>query len=124
MKKNFTNEEISKIVCAMSGKLFTRVNKAGNIEVINPARKNKYERFVLYLTPNGRYLWRRWFDKFYCYPLNRVNRNDKKNITVNYDGSEHVYEYYDWAKNAEFDTVDEAIKYFTMYMKRYHSVKI
>ena len=124
MKKNFTNEEISKIVCAMVGKLFTRINKAGNIEVINPARKNKYEKFVLYLTPNGRYLWRRWFDECYCYPLNRVNRKDKKTITSYYDGEEHVYEYYNWAKNAEFNTVDEAIKYFAGYMKRYHNVKI
>ena len=59
MKQNFTNEEVLAIFNAFGSKFNVRVNKAGNIDLVNPNRTNNLEHFVLYFTPNQRYLWRR-----------------------------------------------------------------
>lgn len=124
-KDNFTNEQVGAILKALSSKLIVRVNKAGNIDVVNPNRTNKEEHFVLYLDPNKRYLWRRHFGWGYCYPLNMKNRNqmDKREYTY-YDGTKTTYETYSFAKHATFGTVDEAIEYFVKYIKKYHNVKL
>ena len=120
MKNNFTDSEIAKIFKTFSNKLNVRLNKAGNIDVINPNRTNKYEHFVLYFTPNHRYLWRRWFGCSYCYPLNMRNRYRVGEI--------HRYEWGNWyqrhfdLKDCEFDTVDDAIDYFKKYLKKYHNI--
>ena len=120
MKNNFTDTEIAKIVNVFSNKLNIRINRAGNIDFINPNSTNKYEHFVLYFTPNGRYLWRRWCSKYYCYPLNMRNRYRIGEI--------HRSEWGNWYQrhfniiDCEFDTVDEAIEYFKKYINKYHNI--
>ena len=124
MKNNFTLTETLTVLNTLSSKLFVRINRAGNIDVINPNRMNKYEHFVLYFTPNHRYLWRRWFSKSYCYPLNMKNRKPIKEIYI-WDGKEYTYYKRDWnIINCEFETVDEALNYFKTYMKNYHNVNL
>jgi hypothetical protein len=123
-KNNFSNEQLLEIFNVLANKLNVRVNRAGNIDVINPNRKNHWEHFVLYLTPNKRYLWRRWFDRSYCYPLNMKNRKEFEKITYDYLGNERTYYHYDFSKHAEFDTVTEALDYFKKYMKKYHNVNL
>ena len=123
-KKNFSNEQLLEIFNALSSKLYVRINRAGNIDVVNPNRKNSMEHFVLYFTSNKRYLWRRWFDYSHCYPLNMKNRKELEKITYNYLGNEHTYYRYDFSKHAEFNTVTEALDYFKNYMKKYHNVNL
>ena len=124
MKNNFTNEEIGIIFGTLSGKLNVRINKAGNIDVVNPKSTNKYEHFVLYFTPNKKYLWRRWFDKGYCYPLNMRNR--KRIGEIHYDtwqGKKFAWYQREFdIKNCEFETVSDAVDYFVKYMTKYHFV--
>lgn len=123
-KNNFSNEQSLEIFNALSSKLFVRVNRAGNIDVVNPNRKNHLEHFVLYFTQNKRYLWRRWFDRNYCYPLNMKNRKDFDHVTYDICGQTYTYDRYNFAKHAEFDTVTEALDYFKGYMKKYHNVNL
>ena len=107
MKSNFNDSELLSLFKTFGHKLNVRINKAGNIDVVNPKSKNKNEHFVLYLTPNNRYLWRRWFSPYYCYPLNMVKR--KKEFKI---------------ENCEFNTVNEAIDYFKYYLKKYHKIEV
>ena len=123
-KNNFSNEQLLEIFNALSSKLFVRVNRAGNIDVVNPNRKNHWEHFVLYFTPNNRYLWRRWFDRSYCYPINMKNRKDLDHAKFEGSYSTYEYNYYNFAKHAEFNTVTEALDYFKAYMKKYHNVNL
>ena len=121
-KNNFSNDQKILIFNTLGSKLSVRVNRAGNIDVVNPNRINKFEHFVLYFSPNKRYLWRRWFDREYCYPLNMRGR---KRI-----GEIHREKWGTWYErewniiNCEFDTVDEALNYFKGYMKKYHNVNL
>ena len=125
MKNNFSNEQTLSVFSALGTKFFVRVNRAGNIDVVNPSRTNDEEHFVLYLTPNKRYMWRRWFDKYYCHPLNMVNRKRVGEIHYGtWNGQKFSYYNRSWdIKNCEFDTVDEAITYFKNYATKYHNVK-
>lgn len=125
-KNNFSNEQLLEIFNALSSKLFIRVNRAGNIDVVNPNRKNPLEHFVLYFTPNQRYLWRRWFDKYYAYPLNMKGRKRIGEIhREKYGDKEFTWYNREWNMiNCEFDTVDEALDYFKEYMKKYHNVSL
>ena len=126
MKNNFTNEQLISIFNTLSNKLYVRINRAGNIDVIKPNRTNKYEHFVLYFTPNQRYLWRRWFSKYYAYPLNMKGRKRIGEIHHEvYEGHKYTWYNREWnIINCEFDTVDEALDYFVNYMKKYHNINL
>lgn len=119
MKNNFTDSEIAKFFKTFSNKLNVRINKAGNIDVINPNRTNDFEHFVLYFTPNHRYLWRR-FGRGYCCPLNMRNRYRVGEIHRSEWGS--WYQRHFDLKDCEFDTVNDAIEYFKKYLKKYHNI--
>ena len=126
MKNNFSNEQTLLIFTTLSSKLNVRINKAGNIDVVNPNRTNKWEHFVLYFSPNKRYIWRRWFDKYYAYPLNMRNR--KRIGEIHYDtyhGKKFTWYQREFnIKNCEFDTVEDALDYFVKYMKKYHNINL
>jgi hypothetical protein len=126
MKSNFSNEQLISIFNTLSNKLYVRINRAGNIDVIKPNRTNKYEHFVLYFTPNQRYLWRRWFSKYYAYPLNMKGRKRIGEIHHEvYEGYKYTWYEREWnIINCEFDTVDEALDYFKGYMKKYHNINL
>ena len=123
MKSNFSNEDLFAIYNAFASKFLIRVNKAGNIDLVDPNRTNPYEHFVLYARDNGRCLWRRWMDRNYCYPLNMRNRKDLDAYTATrYDnGEEYTWYAYNFARHAEFNSVTEAIEYFKNYIKKYRN---
>ena len=126
MKNNFSNDQKNLIFNTLGSKLFVRVNRAGNIDVVNPNRKNEWEHFVLYFSPNKRYLWRRWFDKYYAYPLNMKGRKRIGEIHRGKWGDKE-FTWYDreWnIANCEFDTVEDALDYFVNYMKKYHNINL
>ena len=126
MKNNFSNDQKILIFNTLGSKLFVRVNRAGNIDVVNPNRKNEWEHFVLYFSPNKRYLWRRWFDKYYAYPLNMKGRKRIGEIHREKWGDKEFTWYqreFD-IKNCEFDTVEDALDYFVNYMEKYHNINL
>lgn len=124
--KNFSNEQVLNILNALGSKLCVRINRAGNIDVVNPNRTNEWEHFVLYFTPNKRYLWRRWFDKCYAYPLNMKGRKRIGEIhREKWGDKEFTWYSREWdITNCEFDTVDDALNYYKKYMKKYHNVNL
>lgn len=123
-KANFSTQKIGFIVKNLPANYTARVNKAGNITV---QHKLGTEYYTLYLQPSKRYLWRHHDGSGYCYPLNMRNRSKLDRFTSEYhyehEGKMVVdkIEYYMWdmKKNAEFETVEEAVKYFTYYINRY-----
>lgn len=125
MKCNFSDAELTVAFKVLGSKLRVRLNKAGNIDVVNPKRTNPNEHYVLYYTPNKRYLWRRHFGWGYCHPLNMRNRNVMDTVERSYlDGTSYKYDFWNMAKHAEFDTVDEALYYFVVYMKKYRNIEL
>ena len=124
--KNFSKEQVLNILNALGSKLCVRINRAGNIDVVNPNRTNEWEHFVLYFTPNKRYLWRRWFDKCYAYPLNMKGRKRIGEIhREKWGDKEFTWYSREWdITNCEFDTVDDALNYYKKYMKKYHNVNL
>jgi len=124
--KNFSNEQVLNILNALGSKLCVRINRAGNIDVVNPNRTNEWEHFVLYFTPNKRYLWRRWFDKCYAYPLNMKGRKRIGEIhREKWGDKEFTWYSREWdITNCEFDTVDDALNYYKKYMEKYHNVNL
>ena len=118
MKNNFTESQFAEVKNVFGTVFNVTLNKGGNIKVMLP---NAREFWVLYFTPNGRYMWRRHnLDTMYCCPLNMKNRKIT-NLLIHETG---VYEYYCVARHAEFWTVDEAIEYFKKYLKKYRSIII
>lgn len=124
MKNNFSENEVSSIKSVFSNDFNVRVNKCGNIELA-PINSDNNEFFVLYLTPNKRYLWRRFSLGLFGYkifPLNMRNRYRTGDInSYTYNGK--IYKYYsrNWdIRNCEFDTVNESIDYFKNYVNKYH----
>jgi hypothetical protein len=124
--KNFSNEQVLNILNALGSKLCVRINRAGNIDVVNPNRTNEWEHFVLYFTPNKRYLWRRWFNKCYAYPLNMKGRKRIGEIhREKWGDKEFTWYSREWdITNCEFDTVDDALNYYKKYMEKYHNVNL
>ena len=123
MKSNFSNGSIGYIVSNLEPNYVARVNKAGNITV---KHKDGKEYWTLYYQKNGKYLWRHFEpDGYYCYPLNMRNRKKFEIRTYDYgDGHVYEYEYYDFKKHAELDTVKDAMKYFTAYIRKYRNGKV
>lgn len=124
MKNNFSENEVSNIKSVFGNDFNVRVNKCGNIE-LTPINSDNGEFFVLYLTPNKRYLWRRFNPGLFgyaCCPLNMRNRYRTGDInSYTYNGK--IYKYYsrNWdIRNCEFDTVNESIDYFKNYVNKYH----
>ena len=122
-KCNFSENELVSLINELGRKLSIRINRAGNLDVIKPNRTNPNEHFVLYLTSNNRYLWRRWFSPYYCYPLNMKGRKRIGEIHHGDWGGTWYNRAWD-IRNCEFDTVDEAITYFKGYMKKYHNINL
>lgn len=121
MKQNFTESEFNMVKNMCGTNLNACLNKAGNIKV---TQNGKGYFWVLYLTPNNRYLWRKHGDGTYanyCYPLNMRNRNVTDTYKTPYG---YTCTYYNFAKHAEFDTVEQAVNYFKNYMKKYHKVSL
>lgn len=118
MKNKFTESQFAEVKNVFGTVFNVTLNKGGNIKVMLP---NARDFWVLYFTPNGRYMWRRHnLDTMYCYPLNMKNRKST-NLLIHNSG---VYEYYCAARHAEFWTVNEAIEYFKKYLKKYRSIII
>lgn len=124
MKNNFSENEVLNIKSVFGNDFNVRVNKCGNIE-LTPVNSNNNEYFVLYLTPNKRYLWRRFSLGLFGYnisPLNMRNRYRTGDInSYTYNGK--IYKYYsrNWdIRNCEFNTVNESINYFKNYVNKYH----
>ena len=126
-KQNFTDEEIHLVLKSLGSDLLIRLNKSGNIEVVIPSTRER-EHFVLYLTPNKRYLWRRHNKLGDCYPLNMRNRKQLSELIHEYTSLgktfKQVYKYYDFSKHAEFDTVKDALAYFIPYLKKYRNIEV
>ena len=124
MKNNFSENEVLNIKSVFGNDFNVRVNKCGNIE-LTPINSDNNEYFVLYFTPNKRYLWRRFSLGLFGYkifPLNMRNRYRTGDInSYTYNGK--IYKYYsrNWdIRNCEFDTVNESINYFKNYVNKYH----
>ena len=124
MKNNFSENEVLNIKSVFGNDFNVRVNKCGNIE-LTPINSDNNEYFVLYLTPNKRYLWRRFSLGLFGYksfPLNMRNRYRTGDInSYTYNGK--IYKYYsrNWdIRNCEFNTVNESIDYFKNYVNKYH----
>ena len=122
MKNNFLENEVLNIKSAFSNDFNVRVNKCGNVE-LTPINSDNGEFFVLYLTPNKRYLWRRFSLGLFGYkifPLNMRNRCNKIE-TYTFNGKTYKYSHRDFdIRNCEFDTVNESIDYFKNYVNKYH----
>lgn len=110
----FSDKQLFKVFSAFGKKFWVRVNKSGNIDILNPQRTNPYEHFVLYFTPNNKYLWRRFTWNNSCYPLNMVGRTE-------YKTKDYSYKTWDITK-CEFNDIDKAIDYFKKYMNNYHHI--
>lgn len=117
MKQNFSYEEIGKLAVKLVNnlKVCVTVNRAGNINVVDPSTKSK-EKWTLYKDGN-RYLWRRFnLVNGYCYPLNMRGRKI-------------IYNTY-WCKlswdmnNAYFNTIDDAINYFIQYFHKHKNTYV
>lgn len=121
MKKNFTDSQFAEIKNVFGSVFNVSFNNGGNIKIMLP---NACDFWVLYFTPNKRYLWRRHNPSgtytSYCYPLNMNSRND---FDI-YNGQNCSYKYYDLSRHAEFATINEAIVYFKKYLKKYRSIVI
>ena len=124
MKNNFSENEVLSIKSVFGNDFNVRVNKCGNIELA-PINSDNNEYFVLYLTPNKRYLWRRFSLGLFGYnifPLNMRNRYRTSNIeSYSYDGKTFTYYQRHWyIEDCKFDSVNEAIDYFKNYVNKYH----
>lgn len=124
MKNNFSENEVLNIKSVFGNDFNVRVNKCGNIE-LTPINQDNNEYFVLYLTPNKRYLWRRFSLGLFGYkifPLNMRNRYRTGDInSYTYNGKTYKYYSRNWdIRNCEFDTVNESINYFKNYVNKYH----
>lgn len=124
MKNNFSENEVLNIKSVFGNDFNVRVNKCGNIE-LTPINPDNDEYFVLYLTPNKRYLWRRFSLGLFGYkifPLNMRNRYRTGDInSYTYNGKTYKYYSRNWnIRNCEFDTVNESINYFKDYVNKYH----
>ena len=129
MKKiNFTEEEIAKIVKKLSPKLNTRVNKSGNITVEEATSDGKVF-WTLYFIDLNHYMWRKhtWNGYgTYCHPLNMIGRKRIGEIHRETYGN-HTFTWYDreWdICNCEFDSVENALKYFVNYLKKYRKITV
>ena len=123
-KNNFSSSELSSIIFGLhnvsaAGYSFC-INKAGNLKVF---KKGANEHFVLYhntKTVEG-YLWRRHSRANFSpviYPLNM--KRPKEIVTYTRLNGETSTYIRDWAgtKPCEFNTIEEALKYFNSYMKK------
>ena len=124
MKNNFSENEVLNIKSVFGNDFNVRVNKCGNIE-LTPINQDNNEYFVLYLTSNKRYLWRRFSLGLFGYkifPLNMRNRYRTGDInSYTYNGKTYKYYSRNWdIRNCEFDTVNESINYFKNYVNKYH----
>ena len=125
MKNNFLENEVLRIKSVFSNDFNVRVNRCGNIE-LKPINSCYDEYFVLYLTPNKRYMWRRFnrgcFREYNITPLNMKNRYRTGDInSYTYNGKTYKYYSRNWdIRNCEFDTVNESINYFKNYVNKYH----
>lgn len=124
MKNNFSENEVLNIKSVFGNDFNVRVNKCGNIE-LTPVNPDNNEYFVLYFTPNKRYLWRRFSLGLFGYkifPLNMRNRYRTGDInSYTYNGKTYKYYSRNWdIRNCEFDTVNESINYFKDYVNKYH----
>lgn len=127
-KNNFTDQEIATIVKELSPKLNARVNKGGNITVVEVASDGRVF-WVLYYVGENRYLWRKhtWNGYgTYCHPLNMVGRKRIGEIHRETYGT-HTFTWYDreWdIRKCEFDSVENAVKYFKNYLKKYRHINV
>lgn len=123
MNSNFSNDAIGHIVSNLGPNYTVRVNKAGNITV---KHKDGKEYWTLYAQKNGRYLWRHFEPSgYYCYPLNMKNRNKLDEYLYDYgNGTVSRYLCYNFRRHAEFDTVNDAVKYFVGYLEKYRNGKV
>lgn len=132
---NFTNEELGMLVAAVSPKLNVRVNRAGNLTVENPKGYGTSPwvypvtayYWTLYKTSNG-YVWRCLNSSSgYCYPLNMVKRNEGREIPYSYtypNGETVTTTYKTWCyeDHSMFKTMEAAVNYFVMYLKKYRHI--
>ena len=114
-KCNFDINEIGLLVKNVANFGTVRINKCGNLEVKLKNTSNE-EKYVLYLTQNNKYIWRRFsglYKKYnWCCPLN-MKRN--KPIKFGYDC--YLYRPYK-ISNSEFNTALSAILWFDVYLNK------
>lgn len=129
MKNNFLENEVLSIKSVFSNDFNVRVNRCGNIE-LKPINSVYDEYFVLYLTPNKRYMWRRFsrgtYRDYNITPLNMRNRYRTGDIN-SYEYHGKIYKYYSRnfdIRNCEFDSVIDAIEYFKSYIKKYRNIDL
>lgn len=129
MKNNFLENEVSSIKSVFGNDFNVIVNKAGNIKLTKINSDNS-EYFVLYLTPNKRYMWRRFsrgtYRDYNITPLNMRNRYRTGDIN-SYEYNGKTYKYYSRnfdIRNCEFDSVIDAIEYFKSYIKKYRNIDL
>jgi len=136
MKRNFTEGEIITVIETLGSKLQVSINRAGNLKIVNPNEpivrsywgSSKRGFWTFYHNENG-YLFRHMDGNGYCYPLNMIGRkNDTTQrpfIWTDDNGHTHkeYYRPYD-INNSYFVTLDEALKYFVNYLKKFRNINI
>lgn len=119
-KSNFTVDQIQKFFNLFNKGFEVRMNKYGNLELINKINpKGKGEYYVLHAYNSGKFLWRRHYTTFWgsesmC-PLNMKNRN-----ILNRYGNWYYWDY----NNCKFNSFEDAMNYIKMYFKKYRNIKL
>lgn len=119
MKNNFSNNQIEKFFNSFDTNFKTRINKCGNLELVNLVNpKGEGEFYVLHAYEDGTFLWRRhyttyWGSKSMC-PLNMKNRD----LTTPYNN----WRYWNYKKHCSFNSFEEAMDYIKMYFKKYRKI--
>ena len=120
-KTNFSNSQIRKFFSTFGAEFTTKMNKSGNLVVINVVNpKGEGEFYVLHAYADGTFLWRRhyttyWGSESMC-PLNMKNRN----LVTPHMG----WRYWDYKKHCFFNSFEEAMDYIKMYFKKSRNIKL
>lgn len=122
MESNFSNNQIKKFFNSFGTNFQTRINKCGNLELVNLVNpKGKGEFYVLHAYKDGTFLWRRHYTTYWgsgsmC-PLNLKNRKTGMTTVKN-------WRYYDYKNNCFFNSFEEAMDYIKMYFKKYRKINL